>query len=305
MSYLGGDTNGDLAACREAVSFHQLAELPLVIVHGQSLHRGLSPAPLLGDVDVVLARHLGFGGLPLPVLAATDSSSARTLVERAIEIAEALRTPVIVLLSADVPAADATPNRAATVRERSASASEGPFPYARTSNKIIATASKLDGSPRPGCLSFSGSVDGRRAFLNLSQDELAAHLQRLRDKLMNAADLLEHTVADPDPDAETLLISYGAADQAARQAVRLVRESKARVSHLTIHSLWPVPRKALRRAATPFVRRVLLPELNMGLYAEELSKVLRSAKIESIARCDGRPIDAETIARRITEWPCG
>jgi len=253
-----------------------------------------SPTPLFGDVDIVLARHLGFGGLPLPVLAATDSSSARTLVERAIEIAEGLRTPVIVLLSADVPAADVPPIRTATVRERPVPPPPMPLPDGRGSVRM----------PLPyGRGSDQG--DGRRAFLNLSQDELDTHLQRLRDKVLSAGDLLEHTVANPDPDAETLLLSYGAADQAARQAVRIVRENNARVSHLTIHSLWPLPQMALKRAITPFVRRVLLPELNLGLYAEELSKVLRSVKIESITRCDGRPIEAETIACRITAWPCG
>jgi 2-oxoglutarate ferredoxin oxidoreductase subunit alpha len=299
-------SDGNLAAWREAVSFHQLAEIPLVLLHTQHLAPGLSPTPLLGDVDIVLARHLGFGGLPLPVLAATDPSSARTLIERAIEIADGLRTPVIVLLSADVLANEVLPNRAATVRERSASTPELPLPRARAStNETTLTARRLDREVAPECVSFAGEVDGRRAFLHLREDEIDTHLQRLRDKLLNAGEILESTTADPDPEAETVLVSYGHADRAARRAVKIVRENKARVSHLTIHSLWPLPRRAFKRAVTPFVRRVLLPELNMGLYADELSKVLRSIKIESTTRCDGRPIEPETIARRITDWPCG
>ena len=130
-------------------------------------------------------------------------------------------------------------------------------------------------------------------------------MDQLRDKLARHRDLLEIVAADPDPDAQTLLISYGLADQAARRAVKLVRAAGARVSHLTIHSLWPIPEQSLRRAVTPFVNRVLAPELNLGLYADELARVLKAVKIESLPRYDGHLIEPETIARRITDWPCG
>ena len=56
---------------------------------------------------------------------------------------------------------------------------------------------------------------------------------------------------------------------------------------------------------TPFVRRVLMPELNLGLYAAELARVIRAVKIESILRYDGGLIEPERIARRVTDWPCG
>lgn len=295
-------STGDLAACREAIAFAQLAEVPLVLVHTQRLDAGLAAAPLLGDGDVVLARHLGIAGLLLPVFAAPDAASARMLVKESIEIANRLQAPIIVLLSADSPAKDVIPDRAATVRKPHFGR---PVSYDHGSDQTEATAPTLDAATRPGCVSFAGDLDGRRVFLNVREDQVDVHLRRLRDKVTNAGELPERTVADPDPDAETLLVSYGAADQAARQAVRIVRESKARVSHLTVHSLWPLPQRALKRAVTPFVRRVLLPELNMGLYAEELSKVLRFAQIESLTRYDGRPIEPETIARRITDWPCG
>lgn len=274
----------------------------MVVVHTQHLDAGLAAAPLLGDVDVVLARHLGIAGLPLPVFAAPDAASARMLVQESIEIANRLQAPIIVLLSADSPAKDVITDRAATISKRHFGR---PVSYDHGSDQAEARAPTLDAVAKPECVSFAGDLDGRRVFLNVREDQVDVHLRRLRDKVTNAGELLERTVADPDPDAETLLVSYGAADQAARQAVRIVRESKARISHLTVHSLWPLPQRSLRRAATPFVRRVLLPELNVGLYADELSRILRGVMIESITRCDGRPIAPETIAHRVTEWPCG
>ncbi|MBI5197459.1 MAG: 2-oxoacid:acceptor oxidoreductase subunit alpha, partial [Nitrospirae bacterium] len=48
------------------------------------------------------------------------------------------------------------------------------------------------------------------------------------------------------------------------------------VSHLIIHSIWPVPEKAIREAARE-VKRVIVPELNMGQYILEVRRVLGPA----------------------------
>jgi 2-oxoglutarate ferredoxin oxidoreductase subunit alpha len=135
--------------------------------------------------------------------------------------------------------------------------------------------------------------------------QIEAKLTSLQNKITHNRDFLELTLPDPDPDAETLLISYGLADQAARKAVTLIRAAAARVSHLTLYSLWPIPRRAIRRALTHYVHRVLIPELNTGLYAAELAGIIKAVKIEPLLRFDGRLIDPQTIACQVTHWPCG
>lgn len=119
-----------------------------------------------------------------------------------------------------------------------------------------------------------------------------------------AADSIEDVTTDIDPEAHTLLISYGAADSAAREALARVRAAGLSASHLTIHGLWPLPERSLRRATTPLVTRLLIPECNQGQYAAELARVARSGKLEPLS-CLAIESATDLIVRRMTEWPCG
>ncbi len=116
---------------------------------------------------------------------------------------------------------------------------------------------------------------------------------------------LELVAPDIDADAHTLVLSYGGAAASAGAAVRQVRDRGIRSSLLVLHSLWPVPENALLRAVTPRVNRVLVAELNPGLYADELRKHLHGVKIESITRYDGQPIEPAEVIDRLINWPCG
>jgi 2-oxoglutarate ferredoxin oxidoreductase subunit alpha len=302
---LAATAGADLTECGRVIGRAQMAEIPIVIVHCQHLApsdnettaggraAGFSPrgrddasAPATGDGDVTLARHLTCGSIPLPVLAATDPTSAYRLTGRAFDIAQRLHTPVILLTSLDIALT--------------------PQPI---DPHLIEPPPTICGPPTCGPPTCGPPNCGTGASLvsaaPTEQRPLEALLKHLVNKITSNHHLLEIVEPDPDPEAETLLISYGLADQAARKATALVRQAGARVSHLTIHSLWPIPQHALRRAITPFVRRLLIPELNLGLYATELARVIKAVKIESLPRYDGTLIDPQTIAKRLTDWPCG
>jgi 2-oxoglutarate ferredoxin oxidoreductase subunit alpha len=297
---LAATAGADLTECGRVIGRAQMAEIPIVIVHCQHLApsdnepvsrgtaagfsprgRGDAGPPATGDGDVTLARHLTWGSIPLPVLAATDPTSSYRLTGRAFDIAQRLHTPVIMLTSQDIALT--------------------PQPI---DPHLIEPPPTSSGPPTCGPPTCGPGVSPVSAAPT-EQRPLEALLKRLVNKITDHHRLLEIVEPDPDPEAETLLISYGLADQAARQAVSLVRQAGARVSHLTIHSLWPIPEHALRRAITPFIRRLLIPELNLGLYANELARVIKAVKIESLPRYDGGLIDPQTIAKRITDWPCG
>lgn len=284
----------DLALCGRNLTLAQLAEVPLVLVHCQYLCESPERTVVAGDVDVALARHLTVGSLPLPVLAPSDTNSAYRLTCEGFNVAERLRTPVIVLTSPALLSVEASIDEVLC--------DPPPIPAAMPPGEPNLPFEK---TARPGCVQFHGTVGDEHVVLNLDAATIDVRFARLRDKILNNRQMAEHTRSSPDPDAETLLLSYGLADKSAVGAVRIVRDGGSRVSHLTLHSLWPLPEQALRRATTPFIRRVLLPELNAGLYADELRRFFKTVSVESITRCDGQPIGPTIIARRITDWPCG
>lgn len=294
-----------LSLYSENIGLAQMGEVPLVIVNCQRMGPATGGATATGEGDVLFARHVTAGGFPLPVLAATDAGSAFRLTYVAHNIAERLRTPVIVLTSKDIALTRQTADFDAIplppLESRRAAATDKPFvPYAIEHPADVPAFAPIGGAQR---VRFTGSIHDEDALLTIDQKRIARKLTHLRDKINAAAESLEDTEADIDPAAITLIISYGSADGAARAAVKLLRDSGAHVSHLTLYTLWPLPEKAIRAALTPRVERIVMPELNIGLYCDALRYCVAPLPIESILRFDGGLIAPQTIVEHVLNGP--
>jgi 2-oxoglutarate ferredoxin oxidoreductase subunit alpha len=91
-------------------------------------------------------------------------------------------------------------------------------------------------------------------------------------KIESAADRIALYSEDLQPGAETLVISYGVTSRSAAVAVRRARQDGNKVSSLVLRTLYPVPETVIRRAAGT-VRRVVVPEMNMGQYVLEVERL--------------------------------
>lgn len=296
-----------LSLYSENIGLAQMGEVPLVIVDVQRMGPATGGATATGEGDVLFARHVTAGGYPLPVFAAADVESAYRLTCRAFNVAERLRTPVILLSSKDIaltrqtadldavdlPAAISRPMAAETAAFR---------PYAVQQPAEVPAFAPVGGRHR---VRFTGSIHDENGVLTIDHRKIEGKLSHLTAKIGAAAEWLEDVAADLDGEADTLVVSYGQSDGAAREAVAELRGARRRVSHLTLYSLWPIPLFALRRAITPSVRRIVSPELNIGLYADELRRAAPGVEVVSITRFDGRLISPRMIVERINQKPCG
>lgn len=290
-----------LSLYSENIGLAQMGEVPLVIVDCQRMGPATGGATATGEGDVMFARHVTAGGYPLPVLAASDAASAYRLTYQAFNIAERLRTPVILLSSKDIALTRQTVDLDALAlpppETRHHAASDRPFvPYAFDGLADVPRFAPVGGEQR---VRFTGSIHDEQALLTIDPARIGRKLAHLREKIEQAVASLEDVAADPEPAATTLILSYGLADGAARAAVRLLRAAREPVSHLTLYSLWPVPLRALRIALTPNLRRVVMPELNIGLYADAVRHVAAPLPIESIVRFDGGLISPQTIVAHV------
>ncbi len=290
-----------LSLYSENIGLAQMGEVPLVIINCQRMGPATGGATATGEGDVMFARHVTSGGYPLPVLAATDAASACRLTYEAFNIAERLRTPVIVLLSKDISLTRQTVDLEAVELspqfDRATAAVDGPYvPYAISALAAVPAFAPLGGPQR---VRFTGSIHDEHGVLTADRPKIAARLEHLRDK-MNSPTAM-HALFDLDrvPEATTLIVSYGLADGAVRDAVRVLRAEGTPVSRLTLYTLWPVPEDAIREALRPAVQRVIAPELNIGLYVDELRRVIRDQPVESIVRFDGGMISPQTIVDHV------
>ncbi|MFO0840373.1 MAG: pyruvate flavodoxin/ferredoxin oxidoreductase [Phycisphaerae bacterium] len=286
-----------LSLYSENIGLAQMGEVPLVIVDCQRMAPATGGATATGEGDVLFARHVTAGSFPIPVLAATDADSAYRVTYRAFQIAERLRTPVIVLSSKDIAltrqTADFDAIALTPIEPRTIADNPREFrPYAVANPTDVPAFLPIGGAHR---VRFTGSIHDEDGLLTIDRAKIERKLTHLRDKINGNAAVIEDVRADPDLDADTLIVSYGMADGAARHAVREMRASGRAVAHLTLYSLWPMPERALRAAIGRNVRRVIVPELNIGLYADELRRLMPTMPIESITRYDGGLIAPATI----------
>ncbi|TWT41064.1 2-oxoglutarate oxidoreductase subunit KorA [Phycisphaerae bacterium RAS1] len=291
-----------LSLYSENIGLAQMGETPLVIVNCQRMGPATGGATASGEGDVLFARHVTSGGYPIPVLAATDAASAYRLTHNAFFIAERLRTPVIVLTSKDIALTRQSCDLASLPLlqpiERKSAPADGLFePYAIDASGDVPAFAPIGG---PRQVRFTGSIHDERGLLTIDRAKIERKLTHLVDKIECNADLIADIQLDADPQAEILVVSYGVADGAARVAVCMLRAAGAHVSHLTLHSLWPMPVKAITAALTPAIRCVVVPELNIGLYAGELRRVMPDIEILSVLRYDGGLISPRTIVDRAT-----
>ncbi|MBE7491732.1 MAG: hypothetical protein HS108_08275 [Planctomycetes bacterium] len=137
-------------------------------------------------------------------------------------------------------------------------------------------------------------------------DPLLPALERaLRLAAHRAAGAPRLAAHEPDPTpgarAEWLVVSYGSSVAPAAQAVALARDRGVRVGHLQLHTLWPVPEEAIARAGAA-ARHVVIPERNLGQYADELRRLLPGLMIIPAGTVPG-PVSAGLILERLLHTP--
>lgn len=291
-----------LSLYSENIGLAQMAETPLVIVDCQRMGPSTGGATATGEGDVLFARYVTGGGYPLPVLSACDAATAFRLTLDAFNIAEQFRTPVILLSSKDVALTRQTvdlnaidvPERVERTMHDNGNGWHGPYAVDRPAD--VPRFAPIGGDT---LVRVTGSIHDERGVLTNDRSKIQAKLTHLVEKIESNSDALERFDADIDPEAETLILCYGGTDGAVREAMEVLRNGGRRVSRLTLYSLWPIARNAVRSAITARVRRILMPELNIGLYANAVRSAVAPLEVETICRYDGGLIAPQTICDHV------
>ena len=85
---------------------------------------------------------------------------------------------------------------------------------------------------------------------------------------------------------------------AARAAIARLRSDGIPTAGLVVQSLWPIPETALAEALDG-INRVIVPELNMGLYRSEIDRLAGEREVLGVNRVDGTLITVEEIVEAV------
>jgi 2-oxoglutarate ferredoxin oxidoreductase subunit alpha len=286
-----------LSLYSENIGLAVMAEVPLVIVDVQRLGPATGGATTVGQGDVQMVRWGTSGGYPIIALAPTNVAECYSLTARAFDLAERFRCPVFVLADKEVATTLATVEISAfppvQVRERELATVGAPYRFHPAAD---VPPMRAYGAGEP--VRLTGSTHDERALITRHPATVDALNRHLAAKIEEHLEEIELVAADLQPGAATLVVAYGVTAGAARRAVELARASGTPASLLVVHGIWPVPERAIAEALEG-VRRVVVPELNLGQYRREIERLASGREVVGVNRVDGELIGVGEILEAV------
>jgi 2-oxoglutarate ferredoxin oxidoreductase subunit alpha len=279
----------------EQISFALGSEIPLVIADVQRLGPSTGSATRGADSDIQFLRWGSTGGVPVIVLAPKDALDCYVLAVHAFNYAEEFRCPVFIASNKEIgmtrESFDLNSVTLPPIYERKLHSGAGDYlPFEAEPDKA------------PPFLPIGGktlvrqtsSTHGPDGYITIDPGVIGANQARLRDKILSARERIALYEQDIKEGSDTLVISYGVTCRAVEDAVKNLGQKGRPVSSLSLKTLWPVPEDLLTRTAAPF-KRVVVIEMNLGQYVDEIKQVLKDKNVEFYGQMNGVLITPATI----------
>jgi len=292
---------------QENLGYAAMVEAPCVVVCVQrgGPSTGLPTLPSQGDV--MMSRWGSHGDHPAIVLSPTSVRETFDLTVKSFNLAEKYRTPVILLTDAAI----------GHMRERTVLPSY---------DEVVRVKRKKPNVPPEQFMPYKPDVDGVPPMANfgegyrfyvtgcvhnengspaLMNPAVATQLlKRLHDKLENnRKDIVKYENVMTE-DAEIVVLAYGSVARSARGAVSAARNEGIKAGLFRPITLWPSPYVEILEAAKK-AYAVIVPEMNIGQYSAEISKILHDggagARVVTISELGGILIHPSRILNKIKE----
>jgi len=275
-----------------------MGEVPLVIINVQRLGPATGGATTGAEGDVQFVQWVTSGGLPMVVLSPTDVATSYWLTTVAFRLAERLRIPVILNTSKDLvqtmETVDVSAWRKVEVEARTPYAGGAPYvPYRFDRLGDVPEFLPVGAEHQ---VRFTTSMHDEKGNLTRKLDKVDRTFCHFQEKILAHQDELVLVDRDHQEGATTLIVAAGVSARSACAAVQQVRAAGSKVSMLTVYSVWPVPEAAIREAAAGMTR-VIVPEMNVGLYRREIERVLPGVEVIGVNRVDGEVLTPDAIIR--------
>jgi len=264
-----------LSLYSENIGLAIMGETPMVIVDIQRQGPATGSATKGAEGDIQFARWVTSGGLPIIALSPATISEAYELTYRAFNFAEQYRTPVLLLANKELGVTMETFDEEAVdlppLVERRRVPPDAPeyLPHLFSSPEEVPAISDFGG---PHIARFTTSTHDPTAYLTTNPAAIQEMIDHYAAKIDHAADDLALVREDLQEGADTLIVSYGVTSRSATSAVTEARSRGKRISSLVLQTLWPVPQAAIRKAMSG-VRKIVVPEMNMGQYRIEIERL--------------------------------
>jgi 2-oxoglutarate ferredoxin oxidoreductase subunit alpha len=284
----------------EQISFAIGSEIPIVIVDVQRLGPSTGSATKGADGDIQFLQWGNSGGLPVIVLAPVDVKDCYELTAQAFNLAEQYRCPVIIAANKEISMTRESfcleELTLPPIVDRSPADSNVPFlPFHVAEGRQVPDFLPIGGKT---IVRQTSSTHGVNGYITTDPEEIAMMQQRLKHKIEGEVAGFTYFDEILEPEADTLIVTYGITSRAAKMAVKRLKAQGHATSLLVLKTLWPVPEDFIQEKAAPY-HRVLMAEMNLGQYVRELQRILPHKKIDFIGQMNGELIKPGRIMEEV------
>lgn len=296
-----------LALKGEGIGLAVMAELPLVVIDVQRGGPSTGLPTKTEQTDLMQALYGRNGESPVAVVAPSSPTDCFTMAFEACRIAVEHMTPVILLSDAfigngssawRVPDADEYPE--IHTHDVPENLRDGSWrPYMRDE------ASKVRYWAVPGtegCAHRIGGLEKDAVTGGISTDPLNHEIMvnTRREKIARIADDIPELEVIGDPNADTLLVGWGGTYGHLHTAADELNAAGRSVAFTHFRYINPLPKNTgdvLRR-----YKRVVVAELNTGMFADYLQAKFPEVEIKRINKIQGQPFLVKELVEGVTKY---
>jgi 2-oxoglutarate ferredoxin oxidoreductase subunit alpha len=286
----------------ENLGLAQMAEVPLVVVNVMRGGPSTGLPTRVSQGDIAQAKNPSHGDYKSITLCAGNLAECYTETVRAFNLADRFMQPVIVLLDetighmhgkAVIPTEETVQADIKLRKEFTGDPSEY-HPYGVAQDEPAVLNPMFKGYK----YHFTGLHHDKNGFPTEEIETCRKLIERLFHKVEAHEDELESYEEFMMEDAEFLLIAYGSVSLAAKEAIRHLRAAGIKAGLFRPITMWPSPAKRIKHW-TDKIQKVLIVELNIGQYRDEIQRASGRLDIEGLFKVNGRPISPYEIVEKV------
>ena len=292
----------------EQIGLGFIAEIPLVIINVMRGGPSTGLPTRVSQADIGQAKYPTHGDYASITLCAGSLTECYTQTVRAFNLAEKYMTPVFMLLDETIGHMHG----------------KAVLPDLEEVEANIVNRATFDGDPKdyrpydvpmdtPAVLNpmfkgyryhITGLHHGPTGFPTEDAEQCEFNIERLVGKINRVAEQNDGLDDLPDyeevlmDDAEVCIIAYGSIALGAFEAVHKLRAEGIKAGLFRPIMLWPSPAKKIKEIGERFGDKIMVTELNMGQYSQEIERIIKRDDFTRLLKANGRPIaPAEMVAK--------
>jgi 2-oxoglutarate ferredoxin oxidoreductase subunit alpha len=284
----------------ENIGLAIMGETPMVIVDIQRQGPATGSATKGAEGDIQFVHWVTSGGMPIIALSPSTVGEAYELTYKAFNISEQYRTPVFILASKEVGVTRESVDLDSIdlpdlVERKKADSIDRYAPHAFEKTSEVPAIADFGGKY---IARFTTSTHDKFGNMTANPAVIQNMIDHYKAKIESATDSLAMYKEDNQDDADTLIVSYGVTSRSVNVAVKEARKRGIKISSLVLKTLFPVPEKAIE-AALRKVKKVIVPEMNMGQYILEIQRLAhKQVDVIGINKMDTTLVSPQMILER-------